>query len=80
MKKYEFYWKDHFSESGWKDEEELKKWVKDKKKGRCRTTGYIAYEDKDVIAIASSHDGEECYGDFQVIYKNHITKRKLIRG
>lgn len=80
MKKYEIFWKDHFSESGWKDESDLEKWVRNKKKGRCRTVGYIAYQDKDVLVIAGSHDGEDCFGDFQAIYKNHITKRKVISG
>lgn len=78
MKIYEIHWKDHFSTSGWKEDEEIKEWVKEKKSGRCVTVGYIAYEDKDVLVIAGSHDGEDSFGDFQAIYKNHITKRRKL--
>ena len=77
MKRLEVFWKDHFSESGWKSDDEVAEWVKNKMKGRCRTTGYVAYEDDDVLVIAGSYDGEECFGDFQAIYKNHITKRRV---
>jgi hypothetical protein len=79
MKYYEITWKDHFSETGWKDKDELEKWVKDRKKHPCVSIGQIVYEDDDVIVLAGSHDGEDSHGDFMAIYKNHIIKKRIVK-
>ncbi len=76
MKRLEVHWKDHFSESGWKTDDEVVEWVKERKSHRCITRGFLVHEDDEVLVIAGTYDGDGGYGDFQAIYKNHITKKR----
>lgn len=76
---YEVTWKDHFSETGWKDSDELEKWVKKNKAKLCTSVGKIVYQDEEILVLAGSHDGDESHGDFMAIYKNHIVRKRILR-
>jgi|TARA_R100000501_G_C2594472_1_gene93444 hypothetical protein len=77
MKYYKITWKDYFSAPEWKDKEALSKWVKKEDEGEhCTTVGVISYEDKDVVVVSASFDGQESYGDSIAIYKSCIVKKK----
>lgn len=65
-------WRDHFSSSSWKTKKELEEWAK--KPCICTTTGEVTYEDKEVIVLSASHDGDESYGENMCILKKNIVK------
>lgn len=79
MKIYEIRWKDHFSDSSWRDEDDIKEWVTKHKKKFCTTVGRIIYQDDDILVMCASDDGDDSYGDLMAIYKNHIIKKTIIR-
>ena len=65
-------WLDCFSDEDWKTKEEIAKWVKENK--LCTTIGEITYEDKNVIVLSASFDGEDGYGENMCILKSCIIK------
>lgn len=65
-------WIDHKSEGTWKNKKELKEWAS--KPLICTTVGKITYEDKNVIVLSATHDGEEDYGENMCIMKKLIVK------
>lgn len=65
-------WRDHFSDSSWKSEKELSSWAT--KPTICTSKGWVTYEDKNVIVLSASFDGEESYGENICILKNNIMK------
>lgn len=67
-------WEDHHSDSSWKNKKEIKDWAT--KKSNCKTIGEITYEDKDVIVLSSSFDGDESYGESMCILKKNIVSTK----
>lgn len=72
MKRKKIKWRDHHSDSAWKSPKELKVWAT--KPCICITIGWITYEDKDVIVLSSSFDGDESYGENMCILKTNIIK------
>ena len=79
QKTYRVTWKDHFSDSSWKDDKEIKTWVEECKKELCSTIGAVVYQDDEVIVMSASKDGGDSYGDLMCIYKNHITRKQLVK-
>lgn len=65
-------WRDHFSDSKWMTKKELKVWAT--KPTICTTIGYVTYEDKTVIVLSSSFDGDESWGENMCILKQNIIK------
>lgn len=65
-------WQDHHSDSSWKTKKEIKEWAT--KPVICVSHGEITYEDKDVLVLSSSFDGDESYGENMCILKNNIVK------
>jgi len=65
-------WLDHESKSAWLDEKELKEWAT--KRTVCTTKGWVTYEDKDVIVLSASFDGDDSYGENMCILKKCIIK------
>ena len=65
-------WVDHHSNSSWQTIKEIKEWAT--KPQICITTGTITYEDKNVIVLSASFDGEEEWGDSMCINKKLIVK------
>jgi len=77
-KTYRVTWKDHFSDSSWKDEKEIQEWVDKSKKEPCVTIGEAVYQDQDVLVLSATEDGSGNRGDLMGIYKNHIVKKQLV--
>lgn len=75
---YKVIWRDHFSETGWKDSSEVAEWVEGLQDTYCVTVGYLAHNTDDLLVIAGSHDGVESYGDFMAIYKDDIISMDTI--
>lgn len=65
-------WLDHNSDSAWKSKEEIAEWAT--KQTICITKGVVTYEDKNVIVLSASFDGDESYGENMCILKNNIVK------
>jgi hypothetical protein len=65
-------WEDHCSDSAWKNKNEIKLWAT--KPTICTTTGEITYEDKKVIVLSASFDGDEAWGESMCILKKNIIK------
>ena len=78
-KTYRVTWKDHFSDSSWKDEKEIREWVEECKSEPCVTIGDVVYQDEDVLVLSATTDGGDNRGDLMGIYKNHIIKKQLIK-
>ena len=79
MQYYKITWTDHFPLPEWSLKEDIEKWALEKKGQHCVTVGVITYEDKDVVVISASFDGDENYGDSLAIAKVDIVKRKKIK-
>lgn len=72
-KKYKIIkWLDHHSDSAWKTKKELETWAK--KPNICTTRGEITYENKNVIVLSASFDGDESWGENMCILKKNIVK------
>ena len=65
-------WRDHKSDGIWMDKHEIAKWAI--KPIICTTVGEVTYEDKNVIVLSSTFDGEDDYGDNMCILKKNIVK------
>ena len=63
-------WQDHHSDSAWKNEKELKEWAT--KPFICVTKGWLVFEDKNVLVLSASFDGEDSYGENMCILKVNI--------
>lgn len=72
MKKRKIKWLDHYSDSAWKTPKELKTWAT--KKNICTSIGWVTFEDKNVIVLSSSFDGDESYGENMCILKRNIIR------
>lgn len=65
-------WLDHFSDSEWQTKREIKNWAS--KPLICKTKGIITYEDKYVIVLSATKDGNGRYGENMCILKSCIVK------
>ena len=72
LKFRKIHWLDHYSDSSWKTEKEIKIWAT--KPTICISKGWVTYEDKKVVVLSASFDGDESYGENICILKNNITK------
>lgn len=72
MKERKIKWRDHHSDDSWKTKNEIAIWAKTPR--ICTTKGVVTYEDKNVIVLSASFDGEESYGENMCILKNNIVK------
>lgn len=66
-------WRDHYSDSSWKSKKEIAEWAT--KSTICTTKGIVTYQDKNVIVLSASFDGDESYGENMCILKNNIVKQ-----
>lgn len=64
-------WLDHFSDSRWMSEEELREFL-DSNLGTCTNVGYKSYEDDNWVIISGSYDGDGGYGENIAIHKKVI--------
>lgn len=67
-------WMDHHSDTSWKDKKEIKEWATTPIV--CTTIGEITYEDKDVVVLSASFDGDNEYAENMCILKINIVDRK----
>lgn len=67
-------WNDHHSDSSWKSKKEIQEWAT--KKNPCTTTGELTYEDKNVIVLSASCDGDNNYGENMCILKKNVISIK----
>jgi hypothetical protein len=65
-------WEDHHSDSSWKNSKEMAIWAS--KPNICTTKGWVTFENKNVIVLSASFDGDESYGENMCILKKNITK------
>ena len=65
-------WRDHHSDSSWKNKDEIISWAKSPR--ICTTKGIVTYEDDKVVVLSASYDGEDSYGENMCILKNNIVK------
>lgn len=65
-------WVDHFSDSGWKTLKDIKLWAT--KPTVCISKGWVTFEDRNVIVLSSSFDGDDSYGENMCILKKNIIK------
>jgi hypothetical protein len=65
-------WRDHHSDDSWKTKSEIKKWAIEPR--ICTSRGQITYQDRQVIVLSASFDGQENFGENICIIKKNIVK------
>ena len=65
-------WFDHFRDGSWKTLEDIKEWAT--KPIPCITKGWVTYEDKNILVLSASFDGEGSYGENICILKKDIIR------
>jgi hypothetical protein len=78
MKYIEVFWRDAFSDSSWKNTEDIKKWVDEKHTELCKSIGWEVYTDKYYLVLSSSFNGDDEYGELTAIPKNWVVEVKPI--
>ena len=78
MKQVKLHWHDISNENEWIDYDELEEKVKEYKKEKYHSFGYVIYEDEDVVVLAFdtcfNHDGKLDLVSYSIFPKKVISK------
>jgi hypothetical protein len=82
MKLYKIHWLDIVGGKDWYSLKEAVSFAKKKFKTTYYTVGYLIYEDKDMVVVASTYtiedDGDYSFNDVSMIPKSVVIKKEKI--